>query len=78
MFLECQQNADALANLAATAEEIITILVCDQWVASPLVDGGVQEVKTVSVYEIEEEDWLQLVIDYLGHRKLRSESRRKT
>jgi len=42
------------------------------------INEGVEEVKTVSVYEIVEEDWCQQLIDYLEHRKLLSESRRKT
>jgi len=48
--------ADTVANLAATmalgAEESITILVCGQWVITPLVNEGVKVTKTVSVYEI--------------------------
>ena len=52
--------ADALVNLAATlamgVKESITIPVCGQWVVTPSVDEGVEEVKTVSVYEIDEED----------------------
>ena len=73
---------DALANLAATlalrVEESITISVYAQCVITPLVDGGVEEVKTVSIYEIDEEDWHQPLIDYLEHRRLSSESRRTT
>jgi len=52
--------ADALANLTATlalgAEESITIPVCGQWVITPSVDRGIEEVKIVSVYQIDEED----------------------
>jgi len=44
------------ATLALGAEEGIPILVCGQWVTAPPVDGGVEEVKTVSIYEIDEED----------------------
>ena len=74
--------ANVLANLAATlalgAEESITIPVCGQWVVTPLVDGGVEEVKTVSVYEIGKENWCQPLIDYLKYGKLPSEPRCKT
>jgi len=74
--------ADALANLAATlalgAEESITIPVCDQWVVTPPVDEGVEEVKTVSLHEVNEDDWCQPLIDYLEHGCLPSESRHKT
>jgi len=74
--------ADALTNLAATlalgTEESITIPICVQWVITPPVDEGVENIKIVSVYKIDEEDWRQPLIDYLEHRKLPSESRRKT
>jgi len=46
-------------------------------VVTTLEDGDVEEIKTVSIYEIDEEDWRQLLIDYLEHRKLPSESRHK-
>ena len=51
---------DMLANLTATLalgpEESNTIPVHGQWVVTPLADGGIEEVHTVSVYEIDEED----------------------
>ena len=66
--------ADPLANLVATlalgAEENITIPLYGQWVITPLVDEGVEEVKTLFVYEIDEEDWRQPLIDYLEHGRL--------
>jgi len=68
--------ADSLANLVAilalVAKESITILVCGQLVATPPENGEVEEVKTVSIYEIDEEDWGQLLIDYLKQEKLPS------
>ena len=74
--------ADALTNLAAAlalgTEESITIPICVQRVITPPVDEGVENIKIVSVYKIDEEDWRQPLIDYLEHRKLPSESRRKT
>jgi len=72
---------DALANLAATlalgAEESITIPVCGQWIVTSLEDGDEEEVKTVFVNEINEEDWRQSLIDYLKHEELSSELRHK-
>jgi len=74
--------ANTLANLAATlalgVEESITIPDYGQWVVTPPVDRGVEEVKIASVYEIDNEDWHQPLIDYFEHGKLPSESRRKT
>ena len=73
--------ADPLANLVATlalgAEENITIPLYGQWVITPLVDEGVEEVKTLFVYEIDEEDWRQPFIDFLEYGRLPSESRHK-
>ena len=58
--MRANKMADALANLAATlaleAKESFTILVCGQWVVTPPEDGDVEEVKIVSVYEIDEKD----------------------
>jgi len=41
-------------------------------------DGDEEEVKAVSVYEIDEKDWRQPLIDYLKHEKLLSKLRHKT
>jgi len=38
------------------AKGSITIPVCAQWVVTPPEYGDVEEVKTVSIYEIDEED----------------------
>jgi len=52
--------ADALANLVATLalgpKQSITIMVCGQWVLTSPKAGDEEEVKTVSAYEIDEED----------------------
>jgi len=73
--------ADVLANLASNlalrVEESITIPVCGQWVVTSPEDGDGEEVKTVSVHELDEEDWHQPLINYLEHRKWPSESRHK-
>jgi len=74
--------ANALVNLAATlapgVEESITVPIYGLWVVTPSVDKSVEEVKTVSIYEIHKEDWSQPLIDYLEHGRLPSESRHKT
>jgi len=53
--------ADALTNLAATLaprlEESITIPICGQWVITSPEDKDEEEVKRISVYEIDEKDW---------------------
>jgi len=59
--------------LASRAEESITILVCGQWVITSPEDGDKEEVKTVCIYEIDEEDWRQPLINYFEHGKLLSE-----
>ena len=74
--------SDTLANLAATlaqgAKETIIILVYGQWVVTSPKDGDEEAVKAVSVYEIDEKDWRQPLIDYLKHEKLLSKLRHKT
>ena len=69
--------ANALANLIATlvlgAKESCT----ERLIGRPK-DSNEEEVKLVSVYEIDEEDQCQPLINYLEHRKLRSQSRHKT
>jgi len=73
--------AGVLANLAATLalglEQGITIPVCGQWVVTPPLDEGAEEVKIVPVSEIDEGDWRQPLINYLEHRRLLSELRHK-
>jgi len=44
--------------------------VCDQWVITSPENGCENEVKIVSVYEINKEDWQQLLIDYLEPKKI--------
>jgi len=73
---------DALTNLAATlalgAKEDMTIPVCGKWVVTPSEEEFAQEINAFSVYEVHKEDWRQLLIDYLGHRKLPNDVRHKT
>jgi len=73
--------SDTLANLAATlaqgAKETIIILVYGQWVVTSPKDGDEEEVKTVSIYEIDKDDWRQPLINYLEHEKFPSESGHK-
>ena len=50
---------------------------CGQCVVIPLDDGCKEEVKAVSVYKIDKEDWHEPLTDNLDHKKLPSELRRK-
>jgi len=63
--------ADAVANLTTTralrVKVDMTILVCGKWVVIPSEEEPKQEINTVSVYEVEKENWHQPLIDYLNH-----------
>jgi len=48
----------------------MTIPVCSKWVVAPSEDKSAQEIDAVSVYEVEKENWCQLLIDYLNNGKL--------
>jgi len=56
----------------------MTILVCGRWVVTPSKEESAQEINPVSVYEVQKEDWRQLLIDYLSHKKLPNDVRHKT
>jgi len=62
---------DALAKLVATlelgAKENIKVSVWGQWVITPADYGDEKEVKVVSAYVVDKQDWRQLLIDYLKH-----------
>jgi len=74
--------ADALASLAATlalgAKEDMTILVCSSWVVPPDDEDSKEDVNAICAHKIDEEDWSQLIIEYLEHGKLSSDPRHKT
>ena len=51
---------------------------CKRWVLPPVDKNEDTKANVVSVLEIDEEDWRQLLIDYLQHGKLLSNPRHKT
>jgi len=69
--------ANIATNLSLGVEETIIILVCIQWVVTSPKDRCEEEVKIVFIYEMEKEELCHPLINYLEHRKLRSESRHK-
>ncbi|KAL0355846.1 UNVERIFIED_CONTAM: hypothetical protein Sradi_4031500 [Sesamum radiatum] len=81
------KQADALAKLALTLsmtdkKELIPI--CKSWIIPPIFsddeDNMFQEEENhvMEVFEVEEEDWRQLLVDYLKYRKLPNDPRRRT
>nr|XP_009757669.1 PREDICTED: uncharacterized protein LOC104210465 [Nicotiana sylvestris] len=75
-------KVDALANLAKTMtlgeNESTKVYVCHRWVIPRLLDLQVNESHHTSVRVIEEEDWMQPLIEYLEHGKLPKDPRQKT
>ncbi|XP_057803083.1 uncharacterized protein LOC131018370 [Salvia miltiorrhiza] len=78
------KQADALAKLASTIAMVggeVAIPVCESWVIPPVFedeDSEENETNAVEVFEIEEEeDWRQLLVDYLKYDKLPSDPRRR-
>ncbi|XP_057770207.1 uncharacterized protein LOC130990022 [Salvia miltiorrhiza] len=77
------KQADALAKLASTIAMIsgeIQIPVCERWVIPPIFkEEKCEEIEShlVEVFEIEEEDWRQLLVDYLKYDKLPNDPRRR-
>ncbi|XP_057793051.1 uncharacterized protein LOC131009656 [Salvia miltiorrhiza] len=78
------KQADALAKLASTIAMVggeVAIPVCESWVIPPVFedeDCEENETNAVEVFEIEEEeDWRQLLVDYLKYDKLPSDPHRK-
>ncbi|XP_074291014.1 uncharacterized protein LOC141617755 [Silene latifolia] len=74
--------ADVLANLAATLalgeEEVTTIPVCNRWVVLPLEGEEIAESSNmISVYQVDNDDWRQPIIDFLEHQKLPDDPRHK-
>ena len=56
----------------------MTILVCSCWVVSPEEENLEEDANAICALETDEEDWRQLIIDYLEHGKLPSDPRHKT
>ncbi|XP_070026209.1 uncharacterized protein [Nicotiana sylvestris] len=67
-------KANALADLAMMMplreNKSIKVYVCHRWVIPTLLDLQINESHHTSVRVIEEEDWRQPLIEYLGHGKL--------
>ncbi|KAK4386124.1 Transposon Tf2-12 polyprotein [Sesamum angolense] len=81
------KQADALAKLASTLSMIdkeARIPICKSWVIPPIFsddeDDMLQEEKNhvTEVFEVEEEDWRQPLVDYLKYGKLPNDLRRRT
>ncbi|XP_057803526.1 uncharacterized protein LOC131018841 [Salvia miltiorrhiza] len=77
------KQADALAKLASTIAMIsgeTHISVCERWVIPPIFEEEkCEEIEShlVEVFEIEEEDRRQLLVDYLKYDKLPNDPRRR-
>ncbi|KAL0449371.1 UNVERIFIED_CONTAM: hypothetical protein Slati_1493500 [Sesamum latifolium] len=81
------KKADALAKLASIllmTDKEARIPICKSWIIPPIFsdnkDDTFQEEKNhvMEVFEIEEEDWRQPLVDYLKYGKLPSDPRRRT
>ncbi|KAL0405691.1 UNVERIFIED_CONTAM: hypothetical protein Slati_3883000 [Sesamum latifolium] len=80
------KQADALAKLASIhsmTDKEARIPICKSWIIPPIFsddeDDTFQEEENhvMEVFEIEEEDWRQLLVDYLKYGKLPSDPRRR-
>ncbi|KAL0462338.1 UNVERIFIED_CONTAM: hypothetical protein Slati_0121400 [Sesamum latifolium] len=81
------KQADALAKLASIlsmTDKKAHIPICKSWIIPPIFsddeDDTFQEEENhvMEVFEIEEEDWRQPLVDYLKYGKLPSDPRRRT
>ncbi|KAL0337533.1 UNVERIFIED_CONTAM: hypothetical protein Scaly_2028400 [Sesamum calycinum] len=81
------KQADALAKLASTlsmTDKEARIPICKSWVIPPIFsddeDDMLQEEENhvTEVFEVEEEDWRQPLVDYLKYGKLPNDLRRRT
>ncbi|KAL0349639.1 UNVERIFIED_CONTAM: Transposon Tf2-12 polyprotein [Sesamum radiatum] len=81
------KQADALAKLASTlslTDKEARIPICKSWVIPPIFsddeDDMLQEEENhvTKVFEVEEEDWRQPLVDYLKYGKLPNDLRRRT
>ncbi|XP_031127436.1 uncharacterized protein LOC116029524 [Ipomoea triloba] len=77
------KQADALAAMASTiAHPTARVQVCQKWVVPPIFneDGSVDEtveLPTASVYDIDQDDWRQSLIDYFTDGKLPEDPRKR-
>ncbi|KAK4409373.1 hypothetical protein Sango_0010300 [Sesamum angolense] len=81
------KQADALTKLASTlsmTDKETRIPICKSWVIPPIFsddeDDMFQEEENhvMEVFEVEEDDWRQLLVDYLKYGKLPNDLRRRT
>ncbi|KAL0332959.1 UNVERIFIED_CONTAM: Transposon Tf2-11 polyprotein [Sesamum calycinum] len=81
------KQADALAKLASTlsmTDKEARIQICKSWVIPPIFsdneDDMFQEEENhiTEVFEVEEEDWRQPLVDYLKYGKLPNDLKRRT
>ncbi|KAL0394751.1 UNVERIFIED_CONTAM: hypothetical protein Slati_4441300 [Sesamum latifolium] len=81
------KQADALAKLFSTlslTDKETRIPICKSWVIPPILsddeDDTFQEEENhvIEIFEVEEEDWRQPLVDYLKYGKLPNDPRRRT
>ncbi|KAL0333104.1 UNVERIFIED_CONTAM: hypothetical protein Scaly_2211900 [Sesamum calycinum] len=81
------KQVDALAKLASTLsiiDKAARIPICKSWVIPPIFSGDEddmfqeEENHATKVFEVEQEDWRQPLVDYLKYGKLPNDLRRRT
>ena len=77
------RQADALANLATalalSQEETTKVVISQRWVVPLVVEEEEEEqANIIFVCLVEKEDWQQVIIEYLQHRRLPDDKCHKT
>ncbi|KAL0423268.1 UNVERIFIED_CONTAM: hypothetical protein Sradi_0861600 [Sesamum radiatum] len=81
------KQTDALVKLASTLSKIdkeAYIPICTSWVIPPIFNNDEdnmfqeEENQVMEVFEVEEEDWRQPLVDYLKYKKLPNDLRQRT
>ncbi|KAF8378386.1 hypothetical protein HHK36_029725 [Tetracentron sinense] len=76
------KQADALANLASTLalpkQGSITVPVCQRRVITSILPEKVEGANSISVFEVEKEDWRDPLIAFLQHGKLPDDLKHRT
>ncbi|KAM1782395.1 hypothetical protein ACFX1Q_040674 [Malus domestica] len=76
------QMANALANLALSMaleeDKDADVLVCQRWVILPVTKMLLDDTNVISILPVDSEEWRQLLIDYLEHRKLPNNPRHRS
>ncbi|KAL0368032.1 UNVERIFIED_CONTAM: hypothetical protein Scaly_1022100 [Sesamum calycinum] len=81
------KQADALAKLASTlsmTDKEARIPICKSWVIPPIFSDDEDDIfqeeenHVMEVFEVEEEDWRQPLVDYLKYWKLPNDLKRRT